>query len=329
MTTSIENLALPTILDQIKRMGLSQEVFRQECAFAILAMEENDKLSEVLSTIPEVIVKAMAIGLTLNPAMKEAALVTRWSKSRKQTVAGFEPMYPALIKLASRSANFVDVTANVVYENDHFEASLGEIHTPIVHRPAMKDRGEIIAAYALMTYPNGMRKAEFVDMDDLVKIEKLKAGGDRNSTYTNWKDQMYRKIALRRLLKYIPKENTPATRALVAAIDADEKLFDFDRLPESKVPAAPTGIEGKIAACQTIEELGDLYSSDIIYTKHTKLFTVRKQEILQEQDIRINAQIAAFSDLYELESYLKAFDEKTASRYENTIQEQFKKLGNG
>lgn len=327
-TVTVETLSQSGIISELGKMGFAEDRVRKECAFVAMLTEadETGKIASCLPTIPAVIVQVLSIGLTFNPAMKEVALITRWSKSRNANVAAFMPMYPGLIKLAAKMGGWVDISAQVVYERDEWQVNLGDIQNPIAHRPGTSNRGEIVAAYAILTYQNGMRKAEWVDIDDLRKIEKMKTGGDRNTTWVNWFSEMARKAALRRLLKSIPKGDDVASLALAQAIEADEKLFDLNALPAASEEGAPALPESRllkipdellksINEAKTTEELNGLYRADPGNAAHVKEFTRRKIEIQKATDAEYVGAIQSCATLDDLTALCLSWDEATNARY--------------
>ena len=328
---TVETLSQSGIIAELGKMGFAEDRVRKECAFVAMLTDadETGKIAGCLPTLPAVIVQVLSIGLTFNPAMKEVALITRWSKSRNANVAAFMPMYPGLIKLAAKMGGWVDVSANVVYEKDEWSVDLGDIHKPITHKPGTIDRGEIVAAYAMLTYPNGMRKAEWVDLDDLRKVEKMKTGGDKNSTYNNWRSEMYRKVALRRMLKTVPKGDDVASLALATAIEADEKLFDLNalptsaegtpELPESRLVRIPEGLLTQINAAATTEALNALYRADTHNATHVTEFTRRKKEIQTAIDAEFQGAIDSCATLEDLNALALSWNEETANRYRTAL----------
>ena len=53
-----------------------------------------------------------------------------------------------------RNENIQTVQAQCVYENDDFQYELG-LDPKLVHKPALKDRGNLILVYALWKSKNG------------------------------------------------------------------------------------------------------------------------------------------------------------------------------
>lgn len=115
-------------------------------------------------------------------------------------VAQFMPGYRGIIKQARRSREVVAIWANVVFDRDELELDLGS-KNHLVHRPALRDRGDIIGAYAIARMSNGQDEIEWMDRDDL---EAVKNAGNKGPAWKDWEDQMWRKAPYRRLGKRLP-----------------------------------------------------------------------------------------------------------------------------
>jgi len=116
------------------------------------------------------------------------------------------PGWRGLVKLALRSKAVKSLYSHVVYEADHFKVFLGS-EPRVEHIPALEDRGELIAAYAVARMENGEIDVEVMGVDDLQKIKDTAAksrGGKAGPAYDGWEDQMYRKAPIRRLCKRLP-----------------------------------------------------------------------------------------------------------------------------
>lgn len=115
-------------------------------------------------------------------------------------VAQFMIGYRGIIKQARRSREVVAIWANVVFERDELELDLGS-KNHLVHRPALRDRGDIIGAYAIARMTNGQDEIEWMDRVDL---EAVKDAGNKGPAWKDWEDQMWRKAPYRRLGKRLP-----------------------------------------------------------------------------------------------------------------------------
>lgn len=116
------------------------------------------------------------------------------------------PGWRGLVKLALRSKAVKSFYSHVVFSNDQFTVHLGS-EPRVEHRPALENRGEIIAAYAVARMENSEIDVEVMGIDDLQKIKDNAArsrGGNPGPAYGEWEDQMFRKAPIRRLSKRLP-----------------------------------------------------------------------------------------------------------------------------
>ena len=197
--------------------------------------------------------KAATDGLILDG--REAALVLRnvnagtreqpkWEKQ-----ATYQPMVQGLMKLARNSGEIVSIVAQVVYENDQFTYVLGDDER-IEHAPAplTQERGKPIAAYAIVRLKSGEAIREVMRASEILNI----AGQGSNAwqydpakgkNFAEW----WRKTAIRRITKYIPRSSDAVGRFEQAAERIDEE-FDFDADDQPAQAQQPVKKRGAAAA---------------------------------------------------------------------------------
>ena len=118
--------------------------------------------------------------------------------------AVFIPGYRGYIVLARR-AN-IRLVPHLVYENDVFELDY-MVDRLVVHKPALRDRGEIMGAYAWARLPDDEFDVEFLPIEELEHIREVAnrtRGGKDSPAYADHEGQMYRKSPIRRIAKRIP-----------------------------------------------------------------------------------------------------------------------------
>ena len=104
-----------------------------------------------------------------------------------------------------RNDNIQTVQAQCVYENDVFEYELG-LEPKLVHKPAVKDRGELILVYALWKAKNGGYGFEVMSKED-VDLHARKFSQSFGSSFSPWKtnyEEMAKKTVIKKCLKYAP-----------------------------------------------------------------------------------------------------------------------------
>lgn len=111
----------------------------------------------------------------------------------------FIPGYKGLRELVLRTGKYIDLRARVVYENDEFEYTYGVKET-IFHNPAKKDKGEMIAVYAVAEQEKGAN-IEVLYKEDIEehRNQYSKAWKKEDSAWQTATARMWEKTAIRRL----------------------------------------------------------------------------------------------------------------------------------
>lgn len=168
----------------------------------LTAISSNPKLQECSSTsFLGAMMQAAQLGLEPNTPLGLAYLIPYRNKGVME--AQFQIGYKGLLELAYRTGEYKDIYAHAVYENDVFEYELG-LEQKLVHKPAMTNRGNVIAYYAVYHLTNGGYGMFVMSYDDVVK-HKNKYSKATNSPWNSDFDAMAKKTVLKQLLKYAPK----------------------------------------------------------------------------------------------------------------------------
>jgi recombination protein RecT len=197
-----------TFQTRLTNQSLSFEV---EAGFAVQQLEANDYLLSVAMSNQQSVINAVtnvaAIGVSLNPARKQAYLVPRDKK------VCLDISYIGLVDLATQSGSIVWAKSELVFEKDSF--LMGEPGTLPKHQfnPFAKDRGQVIGAYVVVKTPSG----EF--LCDAMSLDEIHAIRDRSSAWKSWvKDkrscpwvtdpgEMSKKTVIKRASKMWPKND--------------------------------------------------------------------------------------------------------------------------
>lgn len=195
-----------TFQSRLSNNNLSFEV---EAGFAVQQLEQNDYLLSVAMNNRQSVINAVtnvaAIGISLNPARKQAYLVPRDKR------VCLDISYIGLVDLATQSGSIVWCKAELVYESDSF--AMGEPGTMPKHQfnPFAKDRGQIIGAYCVAKTPGG----EY--LCDAMSIDEINAIRDRSSAWRAYQSkgvscpwvtdpgEMAKKTVIKRASKLWPK----------------------------------------------------------------------------------------------------------------------------
>lgn len=171
---------------------------------ALTAVSSNPKLADCTpKSFMGALMQAAQLGLEPNTPLGQAYLIPYRNKGVMEVQ--YQTGYKGLIELAHRSGQFKNIEAHTVFENDEFEYEYG-LEPKLVHKPALKDRGGIIAFYAVFTLVNGGFGFEVMSKEDVDAHAKKYSQGF-NSSYSPWKtsyESMAKKTVLKQLLKYAP-----------------------------------------------------------------------------------------------------------------------------
>lgn len=137
--------------------------------------------------------------------------------------------YQGYAKLFWQSPQAKHIDAQAVFELDYFEYELG-LEPKLIHRPAMGERGKVIAFYAVASLTSGGSAFVVLSPEDCKKLRGKSGPNGGISDPMHW---MEKKTALRQLVKLMPKSSQLAS-ALVhdGAVRRDTKLEAIDDMPD-------------------------------------------------------------------------------------------------
>ena len=185
--------ALPSVItpERFTRMALS-------CLNTTPKLAECSQMS-FLSAL----MNAAQLGLEPNTPTGQAYLIPFRNKGRME--CQFQVGYKGLLDLVYRNPDIQTVQAQCVYENDTFVYELG-LEPKLVHKPALKDKGGMICAYAFWKSKNGGFGFEVMSKEDIDAHAKRFSQGF-SSSYSPWKtnyEEMAKKTVIKKCLKYAP-----------------------------------------------------------------------------------------------------------------------------
>lgn len=161
--------------------------------------------------------------LRLRPDGVEGAIIPRGRQAR------FEPMYQGIVRTMLRTGTVRKIESRVVKTGDLFEYEYG-ITPKLRHIPGKsQDRGGTVAVYAIAFLTSGDTQFEVMDFEEtehVRRISKQQNGGREGPAWTNYPDEMRRKIVVKRLAKYL--EQTPELAAVVQYDNALDHGLDID-----------------------------------------------------------------------------------------------------
>lgn len=191
------------------------------------------------------VMQAAELGLEPGSALGEGYLVPFKNKSGTR-LAQFIPGYRGLIALARRSGQIEDIEAHVVYQGDRFVYRKGT-NAVLEHEPKLEgEPGPLMVVYAMGWLRGSTRPhVEVLRKSDIEKIRKRSRAGSDGPWVTDY-DEMARKTAVRRLVKYLPM-SVEMAKAFQAEDDAelDDDVIDATT---GEVLTPPSGFKKRVSA---------------------------------------------------------------------------------
>lgn len=183
--------------------------FEREAGFAVQILTANEYVTGIATRNRQSVINAVtnvaAIGISLNPAKKQAYLVPRDGR------ICLDISYMGLLDLAISSGSLKWGQAALVHEGDAF--TLNGFDKPPVHNfnPFAKDRGEIVGVYVVVKTADGDYLTTTMSTDEVHAIR------DRSSAWKAWIEkkkscpwvtdpgEMMKKTVIKRAYKLWPK----------------------------------------------------------------------------------------------------------------------------
>lgn len=201
------------------RSLLSSDAMKKQLAMALPKVLPVDRFLRVLFTAlnrdPKLgqcdrdsvlagVMNAAQLGLEIDPTLGRAYLIP-FNDRRKGMVAQFVIGYKGYIDLFWRSGQGASITAEAVYEKDHFVYKLG-LNQQLDHIPSDDpDRGRLVYAYAVAELSNGGKVLKVLNRTQVMNAKAYSRGSD--SEYSPWQTnepEMWAKTAIRALADRIP-----------------------------------------------------------------------------------------------------------------------------
>jgi recombination protein RecT len=210
--------------------------FLKEAQFALQLLKANEFLLKTATQDPAsleyAIINLASIGISLNPALKEAYLVPRGGK------VCLDISYIGLTKLATDKGGVEWIQAEVVKKQDSFEYQ-GIGKAPLHKMNPFSDRGETIGVYCVARLPSGESLSTIMSKQECDTIRDKCSKGS-----TSWKDfyeEMLKKTVIKRASKLWPKSERVQKAA--AVLDEHEGIDFNSKAPHMDAPTntdAPT-----------------------------------------------------------------------------------------
>lgn len=247
---------------------------------AMTSIQRTPKLLECDPiTLVGAVIQSSQLGLEPDGILGHAYLVPFKNTKKGRMEVQFIPGYKGLIDLARRSGQVNRISAHIVYENETFIMEYGTKET-LEHKPLPPStRGDRKGVYAVAVLNDGSPHFEWLWNEEIEAVKR-----QSKASFGPWQtheDEMIRKTAIRRLVKYLPLSvelaKAAAVDELVDAGVSTQELFDFDETPNIEVAATKPTIDEAFNQMQAAEET---LPTEPVKEEQTK---VQTQPLVQEK----------------------------------------------
>ncbi len=264
--------------------------FAREAEFAIQTLSKNDYALSVAmknrQSVVDAVTNIAAIGISLNPARRQAYLVPRDGR------ICLDISYIGLLDIAMESGSIRWGQARLVHAQDTFEMQ-GLDQQPIHRFNPFDDRGGVLGAYCVVKTADGDYLTEVMSIADIQAIRDrspawiaFRAGKTKSCPWDSDAGEMGKKTVVKRAYKYWPKTERLAKAIHYVNTENDEGLPEIENPPldgaeivmprsrsksEADTPAAPLENEPPRK-----EEPTPQASSDDLATPGERAFLTKK-----------------------------------------------------
>lgn len=179
--------------------------FDKEAAFAIQILQNNDYALGVAlknrQSVVDAVTNVAAIGISLNPAKKQAYLVPRKNK------ICLDISYIGLLDLAVASGSILWGQPDLVRETDTFHTNGFDKAPTHLFNPFSKERGAIVGTYVVVKTSSGDYLTTTMTIEECYDIRARSEGfkSGRNNPWVTDEGEMIKKTVIKRASKLWPK----------------------------------------------------------------------------------------------------------------------------
>jgi|TARA_Y100000034_G_scaffold56152_1_gene68841 recombination protein RecT len=255
--------ALVDRMPQIRSLLPERMDDKRFCRLAMGMIERTPKLQKC--TPQSFVLAVMGVAeLGLEPTLGMVYIIPYGTKATLQIG------YQGMIQLARNSGDVLDIYAEIVREGDEFEAVYGTSRA-LSHRKTASKDAKITHVYAVAKLKGADPAFIVLDRADVEKRRAVsKAANSSDGPWKNWKEEMFKKTAIRALFKTLPK----STEMQRAAVLDDEGVMGrqasvgiIDVLPAAKpwdTPEPEKDAEGFVHTDEPEPEQGDTKKGELV-----------------------------------------------------------------
>lgn len=223
----------------------------RELGFARGALEKNQQLRECSAeSILNALLQCCRLGMTLNPALKLAALVAYGKE------CNFMMQYQGLIATLKEVNAVKSMKAVIVYQDEvdagcfsYNPAEDKMLHDPIYAKTETEQKTRAIyGVYSVAVLPDGTREIYFMPEWMVLKRKAVsKSASSSYSPWNQWNEEMFQKTVIRRHFNFLAKVQHSESDKLSDILEHEDKLADY----EDK--SGNTNVGGRFAEYTTVD----------------------------------------------------------------------------
>ena len=155
------------------------------------------------------------------------------------------PMIAGIRQKVRNSGEIATWDVHAVYANDEFDYELGD--DPFIrHKPAGKDRGEIILCYSIATLKSGEKSREVMTIEEIEEIRERSS--QSKSGNGPWDDPVFYPEMCKKTVAKRHSKVLPMSTDLDDLLRRDDELYDRAGAGDKAVKGARKGLADRIGA---------------------------------------------------------------------------------
>jgi recombination protein RecT len=212
--------------------------FEREAGFAVQVIAGSDYMLKVASgnrqSVIDAVTNVAAIGVSLNPAKKQAYLVPRKGK------VCLDISYMGLLDMAMAMGSIRWAQAALVYQADIFLLNGYDKAPTHQYDPFSANRGMLTGVYVVVKTADGDYLTHCMSINDVYAIRNRSEAwmSGRANPWKTDEGEMVKKTCVKQAYKYWPKTERLQNAIQYLNTDGDEGLADLSGMPEV-APAKP------------------------------------------------------------------------------------------
>lgn len=231
MSNELQELNWSEVIDQAEEKFIEvmpdNMKFVSERSYAVQILKANDFLLKIAKNNKNSLLASMmnvaSIGLSLNPAKKQAYLIPR------KGVVCMDVSYMGMCDLATMSGSIKWIQARIMYQNDTFvDNGLDKAPTHTCD-PFSVDRGAMIGAYCVAKTDGGDYLTTTMKLADIYAIRDKSELWKRNQSgpWKDFEEEQVKKTVVRRAFKMWPKSESLDRMALAVQVSNENEGFEL------------------------------------------------------------------------------------------------------